>query len=73
MSESELLNHFQCDIQCMTSNSGNDNTNIKLILYNVKLIIAFFYYFENKFQECGSYETVNFDVVLAVAKSNEVC
>ena len=38
MPEGELLNHFQCDIQCMTSNSGNDNTNIKIIIYNGKLI-----------------------------------
>ena len=38
MPESELLNHFQCDIQCVTSNSGNDNTDIKIVLYKGKFI-----------------------------------
>ena len=41
MPESELLNHFQCEVQCMLSNSGNDNTNMKIILYKGKFIINF--------------------------------
>ena len=48
MPESELLNHFQYIIQCM---SGNYNTDIKIILYNGKFIISFPSYFENIFQE----------------------
>ena len=39
MPESELLNHFQYDIQCVLSNSENDNTNMKIILYKWKFII----------------------------------
>ena len=40
MPESELLNHFQCNIhQCVLSNSENDNTNMKIILYKGEFII----------------------------------
>ena len=51
MPESELLNHFQCDIQCVTSNSGNDRTNITIILCKGKFIIQFSHYLENITQE----------------------
>ena len=49
MPESELLNHFQCEIQCVTSNSRNYNTNTKKILYKGKFVIQFFYCLENIF------------------------
>ena len=39
MPESNLLNNFQCDIQCVLSNSENGNTNMKIILYKGKFII----------------------------------
>ena len=52
MPESELLNHFQCDIQCVLSNSENDHTNMKIILHKGKFIIQFSQYLENLFQEC---------------------
>ena len=39
MLESELLNHFQCDIQFVLSNSENDHTNMKIILHKGKFII----------------------------------
>ena len=42
MPESELFNRFKYDIQCMTSNSGNDNTNIKVI-ENIEVINQFVY------------------------------
>ena len=38
MPESELLNHFQCDIQCVSLNLENDRTNIKMILYKGRFI-----------------------------------
>ena len=41
MPESELLNHFQCDIQCVLSNLENDNTNMKIILYKGKILFNF--------------------------------
>ena len=57
MPESELMNHFQCITQCMASNSGNYNWNIKIILYNRKFIISFSKYFESIFQECEKEKT----------------
>ena len=43
MPEGELLNHFQCHIQCVTSNSGNGNTmEIKLVQRTYPLLSSVF-------------------------------
>ena len=39
MPESELLNHFQYNSQCVLSNSENRNTKMKIILYEGKFIV----------------------------------
>ena len=66
MPESELLNHFQCEIQCLLSNSENDNTNMKIILCKGKLSWK---YISGMWKR----EILNFDVVLAVTKSTVLC